>query len=176
MDRPDFQLGCDVTFEVPVDGLDERRVQVLVAASLFEAGAEAGDLIEVSVAFVDEARIAEANEEHRDVRGPTDVLSFPIDDLHEDVGGPGIPRVLGDLLVCPAYVERQVREGLTMQGETAVVPALERCVVHGALHLCGFDHERSEADEVEMFALEQLVLDRVRGAGAGADGSNRPAG
>src|SRR5688500_131321 len=107
MDRPDFKLGCEVSFDVPVAALDERRVQLLVAASLFEAGAEAGDLIEVSVAFVDEARIAEANLEHREVAGPTDVLSFPIDDLHEDLGGPGIPRMLGDLLVCPPYVERQ---------------------------------------------------------------------
>lgn len=163
MDRPDFKLGCDVTFDVPVVGLDERGVQVLVAASLFEAGAEPGDVIEVSVAFVDEERIAEANEEHRDVDGPTDVLSFPIDDLHEQLGA-GEPRVLGDLLVCPAYVERQVTDGLTMQGDTDLRTALERCVVHGTLHLAGFDHERSETDASEMFALEQLVLDRVRGA------------
>ena len=164
MDRPDFQLGCDVAFDVPVAGLDARRVQVLVAASLFEAGAESGDLIEVSVAFVDEVRITEANLEHRDVEGPTDVLSFPIDELHEDIGGPGVPRVLGDLLVCPAYVERQVADGLTMQADPDLVTALERCVVHGTLHLAGFDHERSHADATEMFSLEQLVLDRVQPA------------
>ncbi|MCW2920426.1 MAG: putative rRNA maturation factor [Thermoleophilia bacterium] len=163
MDRPDFKLGCDVSFDVAVAGLDERGVQVLVAASLFEAGAEPGDTIEVSVAFVDEARIAEANVEHREVDGPTDVLSFPIDDLHEQLG-PGEPRVLGDLLVCPAYVERQVAEGLTMQGDPDLRSALERCVVHGTLHLAGFDHERSDQDATEMFSLEQLVLDRVRGA------------
>ncbi len=165
MDRPDFKIVCDVTFDVPVDGLDEHRVQVLVAASLFEAGVEPGDAIEVSVAFVAEARIADANVEHRDVAGPTDVLSFPIDDLHARLG-PGEPRVLGDLLVCPAYVGRQVADGLTMQGDPDIVTALERCVVHGTLHLLGFDHERSELDATEMFALEQLVLDRVRGAGA----------
>jgi rRNA maturation RNase YbeY len=173
MERPDFQLACDVTFDVPVDGLDERRVQVLVAASLFEGGVEPGDVVEVSVAFVDEARIAEANVEHREVDGPTDVLSFPIDDLHEDLGGPGIPRMLGDLLVCPAYVERQVAEGLTMQADTDLRVALERCVVHGTLHLAGFDHERCDADATEMFALEQLVLDRVQGSAAGG-GPGRP--
>ena len=47
MDRPDFRLGCDVLFDVAVEGLDERGVQVLVAAALFEAGAEAGDVVEV---------------------------------------------------------------------------------------------------------------------------------
>lgn len=168
MDRPDFQLGCDVTFDVPVDVLDARRVQVLVAASLFEAGAEAGDRIEVSVVFVDEARIADANVEHRDVAGPTDVLSFPIDDLHEQLG-PGEPRVLGDLLVCPAYVARQVEEGLTMQGDPDLLAALERCVVHGVLHLAGFDHERGDLEAEEMFALEQLVLDRVAPGRTGPD-------
>lgn len=162
MDRPDFRLGCDVAFDVAVDGLDERAVQVLVAASLFEAGAESGDVIEVSVAFVHEARIAEANVEHRQVDGPTDVLSFPIDDLFEQLGE-GEPRVLGDLLVCPAYVARQVADGTTMQGDDSVLAAVERCIVHGVLHLAGFDHERSETDATEMFALEQLVLDRVRG-------------
>jgi probable rRNA maturation factor len=168
MDRPDFQLGCDVSFDVPVDGLDARRVQVLVAASLFEAGAEAGDRIEVSVAFVDAERIADANVEHRDVEGPTDVLSFPIDDLHEQLG-PGEPRVLGDLLVCPAYVARQVDEGLTMQGDADLLVALERCVVHGVLHLAGFDHERGDLEAEEMFALEQLVLDRVGPGRPGPD-------
>lgn len=163
MDRPDFRLACDVAFDVPAAGLDERRVQVLVAASLFEAGAEPGDVIEVSVAFVDEERIAEVNAEHREVAGPTDVLSFPIDHLHVPLGA-GEPRLLGDLLVCPAYVERQVAEGLTMQGDDDLRLALERCIVHGALHLCGFDHERSDADAQEMFALEQLVLDRVQGS------------
>ncbi len=165
MDRPDFKMVCDVAFDVPVDGLDERRVQVLVAASMFEAGAEPGDMIEVSVAFVDEQRIAEANAEHREVEGPTDVLSFPIDDLHTQLGA-GEPRVLGDLLVCPEYVTQQVADGHTMQADPDLTSALERCIVHGTLHLCGFDHERSDQDAEEMFALEQLVLDRVRGAGA----------
>lgn len=164
MDRPDFRLGCDVTFEVPVVAFDERRVQVLVAAALFEAGAEPGDVIEVSVAFVDQERMRAANAEHRGLDEPTDVLSFPIDDLHERLGEDE-PRVLGDLLACPEYVARQLEEGTTMQHDVDLVAALERCVVHGTLHLCGFDHERGDADAAEMLALEEHVLERVRGAG-----------
>jgi probable rRNA maturation factor len=170
MDRPDFQLGCEVSFDVAVDVLDEHAVQVLVAAALFEAGAEGGEAIEVSVAFVDEPHIASVNAEHRDVTGPTDVLAFPIDAWDAPLGA-GEPRVLGDLLVCPAYVERQLAEGLTMQDDPTLREALERCIVHGTLHLCGFDHERSDLDAQEMFGLEQLVLDRVRGATG-----DRPAG
>lgn len=167
MDRPDFRLGCDVAFDVPVPGLDERRVQVLVAATLFEAGAEPGDVIEVSVSFVDADRIRAANAEHRGVDAATDVLSFPIDDLHERLGE-GEPRVLGDLLACPDHVARQLEEGSTMQDDATLAAALERCVVHGVLHLCGFDHERGDADAAEMLALEDQVLERVRSAGTGA--------
>ena len=77
---------------------------------------------------------------------------------------PALPApIAGDLLVCPAYVARQVADGTTMQGDDSVLAAVERCIVHGVLHLAGFDHERSETDATEMFALEQLVLDRVRG-------------
>ncbi len=161
MDRPDFQLSCEVSFEAGACPLDEHAVQLLVAASLFEAGAGGGEQVEVSVAFCDEDRIAAINAEHRGVEGPTDVLSFPIDGLLEPVGA-GEPRVLGDLLVCQSYVEQQLVDGTTMQDDVDLAAALERCVVHGTLHLCGFDHERSELDAAEIVGLEQLVLDRVR--------------
>jgi probable rRNA maturation factor len=172
MHGPTFSIGCEVSWDddarmVVASGgpIDDLHVRRLVAAALYEAGAEAGDAIEVSVGMCGEQRIADANAEHRGIEGATDVLAFPIDGLHEPLGG-GEPRVLGDLLVCPAYVARQVEQGLTMQGESTVEAAIERCIVHGALHLCGFDHERSDQDAEEMLALEQLVLDRVRGAGA----------
>lgn len=158
-----FRLSCEVD---PGDGellLPEREIRTLVAAALYEAGAPDGDEIELGVQFVDLTRIAELNEEHREVPGPTDVLSFPVDGLVEEVPE-GMPRQLGDVVICVEYVERQVAEGLTMQGDPTLVEAVERCIVHGVLHLAGFDHERGEAAATEMFALEQLVLDRVRGA------------
>jgi probable rRNA maturation factor len=158
----DFRLACEVEFGDDAALLEERRVVTLVAASLYEAGASAGE-IEAGVTFCSLERIAELNAEHRDVDGPTDVLSFPIDGLDEDVPA-GMPRSLGDVVICPAYVRRQLADGTTMQGDETLAAALERCVVHGTLHLVGFDHERSETDANEMFALEQLVLDRVRGA------------
>ena len=49
-------------------------------------------------------------------------------------------------------------------GDGTLEAAIERCVVHGVLHLVGFDHERGETAAHEMFELEQQVLDRVRGA------------
>jgi probable rRNA maturation factor len=144
--------------------MNDHHVQTLVAVALYEAGVEDTDAIEVGVTFAGLDRIAELNAEHREVDGPTDVLSFPIDGLDEQLP-PGMPRELGDVVISPEYVQRQLDTGTTMAADGSLEGALERCVVHGVLHLCGFDHERGENHAQEMFGLEQLVLDRVRSAG-----------
>jgi probable rRNA maturation factor len=102
-----------------------------VRASLGAAGITSGHL---SVELVDEDRIRALNGAHRGVDRPTDVLSFPIDEVG-DVAG---PLELGDVVICPAYTEDLVE-----------------ATVHGVLHLCGFDHE---ADEGEMLMLQESVL------------------
>jgi len=168
----DFQLACDVAWDKGVtELLNERHVQTLVAATLYEAGAQDGDAIELGVTFCDEARMHELNLEHLQVDRATDVLSFPIDGLSDELPE-DMPRELGDIVICPAYVKQQLADGTTMLphgpgqtgGDSTLREALERCIVHGALHLAGFDHERSDQDANEMFSLEQLVLDRVRAA------------
>jgi probable rRNA maturation factor len=121
--------------EVIGDALPEaavRRAAVLAAAS---AGVEDGH---VAVEFVDAARIAALNAEHRGTDGPTDVLSFPVDEAPDPVG----PRELGDVVICPEYTAD-----------------LLEAVVHGVLHLTGMDHE---ADEGEMLALQAELLGWVR--------------
>jgi probable rRNA maturation factor len=79
-------------------------------------------------------RMRELNREHRGVDRPTDVLSFPVDQAAPAAG----PRELGDVVICPEQAEDLV--------ET---------VVHGVLHLCGYDHE---VDRGEMLALQRKVL------------------
>ena len=93
----------------------------------------------VAVRFVDEARIAELNAEHRGRPEPTDVLSFPVD---ADGAEPYGPRELGDVVICPERAED-----------------LLEAVVHGVLHLTGMDHE---ADEGEMLALQAEIMDWIR--------------
>jgi probable rRNA maturation factor len=112
------------------------------AAALEAAGVADGHL---SVELVDERRIAELNRLHRDRDRPTDVLSFPIDGTGPAAG----PRELGDVVICP--------------GQTA---DLTEAVVHGVLHLCGYDHE---TDEGEMLALQRRVLDSLGAEAGGAD-------
>ncbi len=99
------------------------------------AGVSDGHL---SIAFVSASEIASLNQEHRGNEGATDVLSFPVDGVGSTAG----PRELGDVVICPS--------------ETA---DLEEAVVHGVLHLCGFDHE---TDDGEMLALQDRVMAGLR--------------
>jgi probable rRNA maturation factor len=105
---------------------------MLAAAS---AGIEDGHL---AVEFVDAERIAELNGLHRGKLGPTDVLSFPVDEGGSPVG----PRELGDVVICPEHTED-----------------LLEAVVHGVLHLTGMDHE---VDDGEMLALQAEIVGWIR--------------
>lgn len=102
-----------------------------VTATLEAVGITEGHL---AVERVDEDRIRELNREFRGRDRATDVLSFPVD---EDHGDPG-PRELGDIFFCPEYCVN----------ETEVV-------VHGVLHLCGYDHE---TDDGEMLDLQDRIV------------------
>jgi probable rRNA maturation factor len=92
----------------------------------------------LAIEFVAAERIAELNAEYRAKQGPTDVLSFPVD---ETAPPDGSPRELGDIVICPEHTV-DVREA----------------VVHGALHLLGFDHE---TDDGEMLALQDEIMAEV---------------
>ena len=117
--------------DAPPGAPPEAEIERLVAIALASAEVEDGH---VAVAFVDADTIAKLNSEHRGKTGPTDVLSFPVDELGTSAG----PRELGDVVVCPEHTSD-----------------LTEAVVHGVLHLCGYDHER---DEGEMLNLQRKVL------------------
>jgi probable rRNA maturation factor len=110
----------------------EPEIIRLVSLAVATAGVRDGH---VAVGFVDAERIAALNAEHRGKEGPTDVLSFPIDEAEEDVAG---PRELGDVVICPPHTE-DIREA----------------IVHGALHLVGMDHE---VDDGEMLSVQAEIL------------------
>ena len=109
----------------------EAEIERLVSIALASAQVEDGH---VAIAFVDADTIAALNEEHRGKSGPTDVLSFPVDEAGPAIG----PRELGDIVICPEHTED-----------------LREAIVHGALHLAGMDHE---TDEGEMLALQAELL------------------
>lgn len=119
--------------ELAPDAPQPAEIERLVALSVASAGVRDGH---VAVAFVTPEAIAELNVEHRGKQGPTDVLSFPIDEADADV--PAGMRELGDIVICPPHTED-----------------LREAIVHGALHLVGMDHE---TDEGEMLALQAEIL------------------
>ena len=108
------------------------EIDRLIALAVATAGVHDGHL---ALAFVGAGEIATLNAEHRGTAGPTDVLSFPIDEAAVDVPG---PRELGDIVICPPHTE-DIREA----------------IVHGALHLVGMDHE---TDDGEMLAVQAELL------------------
>jgi len=120
--------------------VDEPAAAEAVRSALAAEGVQSG---EVGVAFVDERRIAELNAEHRGKPAVTDVLSFPIDGraLLPD----GVPRQLGDLVVCPAVASAEGTPIATL-------------LVHGVLHLVGYDHE---ADGGAMLIRQDELLAEV---------------
>jgi probable rRNA maturation factor len=87
---------------------------------------------ELSLSFVEEGEITDLHERFMDEPGPTDVLSFPLDDVDEEG-----TRILGDVVVAPAVATRNNPDDAA--GE------LRLLVVHGILHLLGYDHEEDGA-------------------------------
>ncbi len=125
-------------------------------------------LAEVSLIFLDEQAISALNKQFMGKDGPTDVLSFPIDNEPEpsgrgpDAGGSGpgeppapeIPQLVGDIVICPAVAARN-----SVEHECSVDDELALLVVHGVLHLMGWDHvEDEEAERME--ARERELLTR----------------
>jgi probable rRNA maturation factor len=117
---------------VDVDGMVELARRTLIAEGLTD--------VEVSLSLVEEAEIEALHVRYLREPGPTDVLSFPLDG--EDERG---VRVLGDVVIAPAVAARNNPEDPAAE--------LRLLVVHGILHLLGFDHEE-EAEKAEMWSRQ----------------------
>jgi probable rRNA maturation factor len=134
-------VGADEQSDVAVD-VD--RWVALARAVLVSEGRRG----ELTLTFVDRDEIAALNAEHLGKDGPTDVLSFPLDD---DAPQPGVPVLLGDVVVCPAVAAAQAATHAgTLDDELALL------VVHGVLHVVGHDH--AEPDETAAMRARELAL------------------
>ena len=121
--------------EIEINGTSDPAIRRAAEAALHATGVEDGH---VAIDFVGEDEIRRLNSEHRGIDEATDVLAFPVD-ARDPVPG---PRELGDIVVC----------------ETRSSDPVE-AVVHGVLHLCGYDHE---TDGGEMLAMQDRVMDALR--------------
>jgi probable rRNA maturation factor len=108
---------------------------------------------EVSITFVDSERMAELHVEHMDEPGPTDVMSWRMDDLVPGTpDAPAPPGVLGDVVICPEFaLDQATRAGHGLDSE------VELLLIHGLLHLLGHDHADPEEHRV-MFTLQDELL------------------
>ncbi|MCT1789715.1 rRNA maturation RNase YbeY [Dermabacter sp. HMSC06F07] len=108
---------------------------------------------ELSITFVDEKAMSELHEEWMDLEGPTDVMSFPMDELREGREGELAPEgLLGDIVICPTVAAQQARiAGHSSEEEMLLL------LTHGILHLLGYDHVEPEEERV-MFTLQRKLL------------------
>src|ERR1700754_1909800 len=111
---------------------------------------------ELSMVLLDTAAMADLHMRWMDLPGPTDVMSFPMDELEPggrpDAPEPG-PSMLGDLVLCPEFAAKGAEAaGHSLGHELALL------TVHGVLHLLGYDHAEPD-EEREMFDLQCELLD-----------------
>jgi probable rRNA maturation factor len=108
---------------------------------------------ELCIRLIDEAAMETLHVQWMDLPGPTDVMSFPMDELRPGrEGEPPQEGVLGDIALCPSVAARQAAEaGHATEDELLLL------TVHGILHLLGFDHAE-EAERTEMFELQRQLL------------------
>ncbi len=129
---------------------------------------------ELSILLVDEDTMSSYHEKWMGEPGPTDVLSFPMDELRPPGDDDEPPEgLLGDVVLCPAVTSRQATE----HGRTPDAEA-EYLLVHGILHLLGFDHA-TEQQQAEMFGLKDAILrgwDAERASATQAPAAHRRAG
>ncbi|HJX06743.1 MAG TPA: rRNA maturation RNase YbeY [Actinomycetota bacterium] len=137
-DQPPSDLPNVLVSNRQPQPVDEPGVRELARATL--RGEGHAD-VELSVSFVDEAEIEDLHVRFMDEPGPTDVLSFPLDDVDED----GV-RLLGDVVIAPAVAARN--------NPADPAAELRLLLVHGILHLLGFDHE-ADTEKADMWARQE---------------------
>lgn len=140
------------------DAVDEARAQALAAFAMGRLDLPEGS--EVSLSFVDDDEMAQMNEGYRGKEGPTDVLSFECDNLDDGFPAPadGGPYELGDVIIAPDVARRQAAElGVDFLDEVDLL------VVHGVLHLNGYDHVTDE-DAAVMEPLQERIVGDLRAA------------
>ena len=152
-DRPTLDLDLQVEFslaDVPVHADDVERY---VRAALHTVGMQ--DDCDLAVRLVDTAESHALNHEYRGKDKPTNVLSFASDIPDEIVEMIGV-RSLGDLVICLPVVLAEAQAQAK-----PVVHHLAHLIVHGTLHLLGYDHETGEDDAAHMEGLEIGTMARL---------------
>lgn len=140
-------IEVDVQYAIPADNCPTEQDFQLWAETAIRSGC---DTAELTIRIVGEDESASLNQTYRHKQGATNVLSFPFEAPAEVES-----HLLGDLVICAPVVEQEAAEqGKSVQSHWA------HMVVHGSLHLLGYDH-MNEADAQEMESLEVKLLESL---------------
>ena len=146
--------GLNVSVELTNESgfsVDEGSLQALTMHAM--AHMKVHPDADVAIVLVDEKTMSDLHLQWMDEPGPTDVLSFPMDELRPGLeGDDAVEGILGDIVLCPTVAQQQAEAaGHSLMDE------LHLLTVHGMLHLLGFDHAEPE-EEKEMFGLQGEIL------------------
>jgi len=137
-------LDEDETVSTVLQNLKKDAVAMLYAASMED--------VELSITLCGDETIQKYNKQHRQIDAPTDVLSFPMEDEY----------MIGDLIISVETAERQAQErSHDLHDELRIL------LIHGFLHLIGYDHETSKEDWEEMASAESRLMRRLEWKGKG---------
>jgi len=137
-------------------GVDVSEEELISVARFVISKMKVNPAAELSMVLLDLSAMADLHMRWMDTPGPTDVMSFPMDELEPggrpDAPEPG-PSMLGDIVLCPQFAaEQAATAGHSLGHELALL------TVHGVLHLLGYDHAEAD-EEKEMFALQRRLLE-----------------
>jgi len=144
-----MNLTCEneTDYQIDLDALKAEAVFLISALHLHPD-------TELSITLVDSADMEELHLEWMREPGPTDILSFPMDELRPSEDPQ--PGILGDIVICPEFVAADPdRAGMSMVERMAFL------LVHGMLHLIGYDHATEDEYEA-MFAFQDRLLEQWR--------------
>ncbi|WP_298045013.1 rRNA maturation RNase YbeY [uncultured Microbacterium sp.] len=149
-------MTIEITNESGID-IDETVLLRLTEHNLGELHVSAD--ADVAILLVDEGAMEALHVQWMDEPGPTDVLSFPMDELRPGTAEqPTPPGLLGDIVLCPQVAETQAQAA-----GHSTLDELILLTTHGTLHLLGFDHAEP-AEEREMFGLQRDLIQSFHGS------------
>lgn len=151
MSSPEYAVLVQFSANLPTpDTLTAEELQIAAYEVLRQNDAPEDSYLSLIIST--DEHLQDLNEKYRGINVPTDVLSFPSDPLPQGVGEEDEGGYLGDVIIgLPYVVRRAVAEGHELKAEIKLL------VVHGVLHLLGYDHDTPE-NQSEMWALQAQAL------------------
>jgi rRNA maturation RNase YbeY len=130
--------------------IDQARLERSARAILANVGEPSAEL---GILFVGDQRMRSLNRQYRGKDRTTDVLAFAMREAHTPHAVRVTPDMLGDVVIAVPTAVRQAK-----QGQRSLDEELRVLLIHGILHLCGYDHERSEKEARRMHRRERMIL------------------